>query len=75
MTLELLLLLACAVLTGFTISQQNINARQRDNLTLLAGQFDQLQNIMHGYVKDTRAEFEKQLEAIENHYRGEMDDQ
>lgn len=74
MTLEVLLLLACGVLTGFTISQQTINTRQRDSLKLLAGQFDQLQDIMHGYIKDTRAEFEKQLEAMEAHYGGEMDD-
>ena len=65
MTLEVLLLLACGVLTGFTISQQSINTRQRDSLTLLAGQFDQLQDIMHGYVKDLRNEFETQLEQIE----------
>ncbi len=75
MTLEILLLLACGVLTGFTISQQNINARQRNNLNLLAGHFDQLQNIMHGYVKDLRNAFETQLAEMEAHYGGETDDQ
>lgn len=67
--IEQILVFGVGVLAGAVIMQfwqvQNMKA----SLLLLAGQFNQLQDIMHGYVKDMRGEFEKQLEVIETKYQ------
>jgi hypothetical protein len=66
--MEQMLVFGVGILAGAAIMQFWQVQNTRDSLSLLAGQFDQLQGIMHGYVKDTRAEFEKQLDAIEAKY-------
>ena len=73
--IEYVLVFVVGGLVGAAIMQFWRVERTQDSLRLLAGQFDELQNIMHGYVKDLRNEFETQLEAIEAHYGGERDDQ
>jgi uncharacterized membrane-anchored protein YhcB (DUF1043 family) len=66
--IEQVLVFVVGILVGAVIMQFRQVQNTRDSLQLLAGQFDQLQGIMHGYVRDTRAEFEKQLDAIEAKY-------
>ena len=66
--IEEILVFIVGGLVGAVIMQFRRVERTQDALQLLAGQFDQLQDIMHGYVKDARAEFEKQLDAIEAKY-------
>lgn len=55
-------------LVGAAIMEFRKGQNTRDTLLTLAGQFDQLQSIMHGYVNDMRSEFEKQLDLIETKY-------
>jgi len=72
--IEQVLLFGVGVLAGAAIMQFREVQKAKDSLLLLAGQFDQLQDIMHGYVGDLRLAFEKQLAEMEDHYTGEMDD-
>jgi len=66
--IEQVLVFSVGILVGAVIMQFRQVERTKDALQLLAGQFDQLQGIMHGYVKDLRNEFETQLEKIETEY-------
>lgn len=66
--IEQVLVIQVGILMGAAVMQFWQEQNTRHSLRLLAGQFDQLQNIMQGYVRDTRAEFEKQLDAIEAKY-------
>ncbi len=63
--IEQALVFIVGILVGAAIMQFRQVQNTRDTLLTLAGQFDQLQDIMHGYVNDLRSEFEKQLDKIE----------
>ncbi len=66
--IESILLFVVGGLIGAVIMQFRQVQNTKESLLLLAGQFDQLQGIMHGYVNDLRNEFEKQLNLIEAKY-------
>jgi hypothetical protein len=67
--IEQVLVIQVGMLIGAAIMQFRQVQNTRHSLRLLAGQFDQLRSIMHGYVNDLRKEFETQLEAIEKEHQ------
>jgi hypothetical protein len=62
--IEQVLVIQVGILMGAAVMQFWQVRNTKGALLTLAGQFDQLQGIMHGYVNDLRDQFEKQLEEI-----------
>lgn len=63
--IEQVLVFIVGILVGAVIMQFRQVQNTKGALLTLAGQFDQLQSIMQGYVHDMRGEFETQLDLIE----------